>query len=155
MVRDNQLLVMSRNKFGRKYFSLIGGGVDPGETVEQALIREVREETALEIKNPRLVYIEEAAKPFGTQYIFWCEYPGGEVILGEDSDEAKINKLGANLYKPMWLDIDKLEEAPFLSTELKDHLIKDLAEGFNSKPVTFSSETTYETEEEIKGRKNG
>jgi len=155
MVNDNQILVMSRNKFGSEYFSLVGGGVDAGETAEQALDREVREETGLVISDPRLVYIEEAVKPFGTQYIYWSKYPGGEIKLSEDSDEAKIDKLGKNLYKPMWLDIDKLPGSPFLSVELKEHLIKDLAHGFASHPVRFSSTAIYETKEEIDRRSHG
>ena len=67
MVRNNQLLVMHRNKFGSEYYALIGGGVDPGENPMHALTREVREETGLMLANPKLVYIEEAGKPYGTQ----------------------------------------------------------------------------------------
>ena len=44
MVRDNHLLVMHRNKFGSEYYALIGGGVDPGESPSDALMREVKGE---------------------------------------------------------------------------------------------------------------
>jgi 8-oxo-dGTP pyrophosphatase MutT (NUDIX family) len=155
IVKDKQMLVMSRNKFGHKYYALIGGGIDPGETPEQTLVREVREETTLNVADPRLVYIEEADKPFGRQYIYWCAFPGGEVKLTADAPEAKINELKQNLYEPMWLDIDQLPKVPFLSTELKDHLIKDLAHGFGSQPVTFSSGAVYETNQEIERRSDG
>ena len=149
MVRDNHLLVMHRNKFGSEYYALIGGGVDPGESPSDALMREVREETGLKIANPKLVYIEEAGKPYGTQYIFAADYAGGEPVLAPDSDEAKIHNLGQNLYTPVWLEVSKLASVPFLSKELKNLLVHDLVHGFPEQPVKFTSSADYETKEEI------
>ena len=144
MVRNNQLLVMHRNKFGSEYYALIGGGVNAGESPDVALVREVREETGIMIANPKLVYIEEAGKPYGTQYIYKADYVSGEPVLANDSDEAKINDLGSNLYRPMWLDVDKLDGVPFLSTELKNFLVHDLKNGFPEQPITFTSSADYE-----------
>src|SRR4051812_20844149 len=74
IIKDDQLLVMHRNKFGTEYETLIGGGVDMNETFEQALYREIREETGVQITNPRLVFTERAGEPYGTQYVFTCDY---------------------------------------------------------------------------------
>jgi len=155
MVRNNQLLVMHRNKFGSEYYALIGGGVDAGEDPMHALSREVREETGLMIANPKLVYIEEAGKPYGTQYIFTADYVSGEPVLSPDSDEAKIHSMGSNLYKPVWLDIEKLPNIPFLSTELKNMLIRDLKNGFPEQPIKFSSSANYEESNELSGGQYG
>jgi ADP-ribose pyrophosphatase YjhB (NUDIX family) len=155
MVKDGHLLVMHRNKFGHEYYSLIGGGVDVGESLEQSLIREVKEETTLDISNPRLVYVQESGKPFGTQHIFWADYPGGEVNLSPASAEAKINELKKNLYTPLWLPISKLPEVPFLPTELKDRLIEDFANGFANKVVHFSATVAFESPKELERRLNG
>jgi len=138
VVKDDALLVMHRNKFGEEYYTLVGGGVDVGETPEQTLVREVKEETTLDVANPRLVFVEEAGDPYGDQYIFLCDYAGGEVSLPPESDEAKINELGKNMYTPMWLQVKKLPDVPFLSETLKATLIQSFLHGFPDQPQTIT-----------------
>ena len=46
----DRILLIHRFKHGREYYIIPGGGVEPGETVEQAALREIREETGLEIQ---------------------------------------------------------------------------------------------------------
>lgn len=144
VVKDDKLLVMSRNKFGHKYYALIGGGIDPGETAEFALRREVKEEASLRLGRVQLVFVEETGQPYGTQYVFWCEYVGGEPVLQPDSDEAKIHNMGKNLYQPVWLPLNQLASAPFMSSELKQELVEAFTKGFPTKPKVFSSEAKHE-----------
>jgi len=139
VVKDDHLLVMHRNKFGKEYYTLIGGGVDAGESYEQALLREVQEETGVQLTNPTLVVIEEAGEPFGTQYVFLCKYVSGEPQLHADSEEAKVHALGQNLYTPMWLPLSTLPSASFRSETLKRELLKGFTEGFAVQPVTIHS----------------
>ncbi len=130
IIKDKQLLVMHRNKFGTEYETLPGGNIEVGETPEQAVAREVDEESMIVIANPRLVFTEEAGDPYGTQYIFLCDYVSGEAQLRPDSEEAHINKLGQNLYDPRWIDLDKLAGLPFLSEKLKAAILQSVATGF-------------------------
>ena len=134
---DNNLLVMHRNKFGNEYYALIGGGIDFGESAENALRREIKEESNLEIDSPKLVFIEEAGDPFGTQYIYLCDYVGGDISLQPNSEEAQINKMGKNLYEPLWLPIGELPNKPFMSPELKKALIDGINKGFPDEPITI------------------
>jgi 8-oxo-dGTP diphosphatase len=135
IIRDNKLLVMRRNKFGDIYYSLIGGGVDPGETPEQALIREVHEEASMGITKFRKVFIEPAWGKYGDQHIFLCEDPGGEPELRSDTPEAKLNKLGVNTFEPMWLEISEISKVKFRSPNLQKYLIKCLESGFSDKVI--------------------
>ena len=140
VVKDDTLLVMHRNKFGHEYYALVGGGIDFGETAEQSLIREITEETGLVVKNPRLIFIEEAGDVFGIQYIYLCEYVSGEPKLQPDSIEAKIEAEGKNLYTPMWLPIKELQSVPLLPEVLKQALLDGLKNGWPEKPITLHAD---------------
>lgn len=133
IIHQDKLLVLHRNKFGQEYDTLPGGNIELGETAEQALVREVDEETTIVFKNPKLVFIEHAGVPYGTQHIYNCEYVSGEPVLKPGSEEDHINKLGQNLYRPEWVSLKDLENRPFLSAPLKRAIIGAYREGF---PVT-------------------
>lgn len=135
VINRDKMLVMSRNKFGLKYYTLIGGGVDVGENNEQALLREVAEETGIDLVNPRLVFIDEAGEIYGTQYVYLCNYVGGDPALNANSEEYKINQLGKNLYEPMWLPINELKGSSFRSDKLKEALLEYLPKGFPNEVV--------------------
>lgn len=135
VVRDNSLLVMHRNKFGLEYYSLPGGAMDMGEEQLQTLHRELDEETSIQIINPRLVIVEDAGDMYGMQYIYLCDYVSGEPVLRPDSEEAKINALGSNLYTPQWLPLSGLPQANLLPKELKQAVIEGLAKGFPETPL--------------------
>ncbi len=132
IIKDNKLLLMYRNKFGTEYYSLIGGGIEIGETAEGALSREIYEESSIKIANPRLVIVEDAGKMFGLQYIYLCEYVSGEPNLDQDSIEFKINADGKNIYKPLWVDQSSLPDLNLLPVELKNSLVLYLENGFPS-----------------------
>jgi 8-oxo-dGTP diphosphatase len=48
LVDDGKLLTIKRNKTSQEYWVLPGGGIEKGETPEQALVREVKEETGID-----------------------------------------------------------------------------------------------------------
>lgn len=132
-------MVMHRNKFGTEYDTLPGGNVELGESLEQALYREVEEETMLKFEHPRLVFVEHSDAIYGDQYIYICEYVSGEPELHPDAEERHINKLGKNLYEPKWLPLDELNAAPFLSDVLKQKLLEGHLHGWPEDIQEFTS----------------
>ena len=137
VIHDNKLLVMHRNKFGKEYLTLPGGNIEIGETPEQAMYRELAEETTVTVTEPRLVIIEHAGDPYGDQYIFQCKYVEGEPQLKPGSEEELINKLGQNIYTPMWVPLAELSDTPFVSEELKQTIIDHLTKDFPAEPITL------------------
>lgn len=142
IIRDNQMLVMKRHKMGKDYYTLLGGSVERFETPEQAAIRETLEESTVQIGNPRLVFIEDAGDPFGTQHVYLCDYISGEPVLPPDSEEAFWSTPGKNTYEPMWLNVEELSKVPFVSKLLRDAILMALQHGWPNQPYRFSSKHT-------------
>ncbi len=138
IIKDGNILTMHRNKFGHEYDILIGGGVNYGENHQQTLERELHEESGITFQNPRLVFVENAGDMYGMQYIYLCEYTGGEPALNEKSDEFAINAMGQNLYQPRWLPLTQLENMPFRSESLKRAILKGAIKGWPKDPVDIT-----------------
>jgi 8-oxo-dGTP diphosphatase len=95
--RDGKVLIVRRARAPAKgVYTLPGGGVELGETLEQAVIREIREETALDIEPVELVGFREAIARDATGRVerhfvilpFAARYLGGEIALNEELSEA-------------------------------------------------------------------
>src|SRR5689334_14488997 len=99
IIRDGKILLIHRKKKGDEYWVLVGGGVEIGETVEQALVREVREETGLEVKTFDLLRVHEDEKVIHS--LFCCSVEGGEPILGGPEKEEMSD---SNWYNLEWID---------------------------------------------------
>jgi hypothetical protein len=64
MIRDGKaLLVVFSGGTEREHYNFPGGGVELGETLEEAVIREVKEETSLDIFVERLLLVVESLVP--------------------------------------------------------------------------------------------
>jgi len=65
IVRDGKLLVSRERRRGREHVLLPGGRVQNGESITEALIREVNEETGLDVVPERLLYVAEVVGVYG------------------------------------------------------------------------------------------
>jgi 8-oxo-dGTP pyrophosphatase MutT (NUDIX family) len=139
IIRHGKMLVMHRSKYGSNYFTLVGGGAIDGETIEETLAREVKEETGLDITRARLVFYEEHPAPHNEQYIFLCEVESyGDVAVQEISEESQMNRLDANIHTPMWITTKSFPALEFRTPPLQDAITRALKKGFPQQPVKLS-----------------
>ena len=139
IVKDGRLLVMKRNKFGKKYFALPGGGVEDNETPEQAVVRELKEEACLSVETVRKVYKQKPLLNYPTQYIYLCEAKTAkDPELDRKSIEYKLNKTG-NKYKPVYMAIGEIQISPepFLPEILFDEIKLAVNNNFPTKTKTI------------------
>ncbi len=139
IIKDDNILVMRRDKFGKQYFILIGGQIHLGESLEHALLREIHLETMVRTANHRLVYIEHAEAPYGDQYVYLCDYISGVPVLHPEAGERLINAGGDNTYTPLWMPLSQLKNVAFRSEKLKRKILRHTQQGFPTNVQEFSS----------------
>jgi ADP-ribose pyrophosphatase YjhB (NUDIX family) len=82
---DGRLVVTDETRQGEPHAALPGGRVERWESLHEALVREVREETGLDVVPQRLLYVAEVTAPHKmheVNLIFLAE-PAGTPNLGE------------------------------------------------------------------------
>jgi NAD+ diphosphatase len=85
LIHDGDRVLLARgNQFPEGMFSTLAGFVEPGETLEQAVAREVFEEVGVQVADVR--YVESQDWPFPHQLMvgFWARFDGGDIVVDQN-----------------------------------------------------------------------
>jgi NAD+ diphosphatase len=99
--RGHEMLLARSRRFPTVMYSTLAGFVEPGETLEQAVAREVKEETGILIKDIRYFGSQPWPFPHSLMIGFTAAYEGGEITL---EDEENIDA--------RWVSADQLPALP-------------------------------------------
>ena len=131
--KDGKLFMGMKDPKGGGVYSdcwhIPGGGVDDGETNEQALIREIKEETGIDISPYKIELVDNKGK-------------GESEKILKDTGEKVLCKMRFNVYK---IEIyDKLTEdiIPSLNDDLKEYVWIDIKD-FKNYKLTPPSEVLF------------
>ncbi|MBW3003753.1 NUDIX domain-containing protein [Candidatus Woesearchaeota archaeon] len=100
VVNDGKVLLIRRFRDGTEYYVVPGGGIEEGETPEEAGVREMKEETNLVVSGLRLLW----SAPQG--YCFMAGSFSGEVIMGRELVE---NNKDGNAYSLEWVPVNEIK----------------------------------------------
>jgi NAD+ diphosphatase len=99
--RKNQCLLARSPRFKGEFYSVLAGFAEPGETLEETVAREVREETGIEVTDIRYFGSQPWPFPDSLMIAFTARYAGGEIrVDGEEIMDAR------------WFTADQLPNIP-------------------------------------------
>ncbi len=112
-----KVLLARHERLPEKMFSTLAGFIEPGETAEHAVKREIMEEVSIEVGNLR--YFQSQAWPFPGQLMlgFFADYQSGD-----------LEPDGVEIVEAQWFDIENLPLVPPTSTisgQLISHFVAE------------------------------
>ena len=118
--RGSKLLLARSRHFMPGMYSVLAGFVEPGESLEEAVVREMKEEVGIEIKDIKYFGSQPWPFPHSLMIGFTATYASGEISLTDE----EIEDAG-------WFTIDKLPRIPG-----KISIARKLIDGFLAKQGT-------------------
>jgi len=88
-IQQDDAILLVRQDYGNQYWSLPGGMMEPGESIDEAAIREVREETGLGIRLKRVVGLYSKPREDGLAVCFEGEVVGGTLKADHEIIECR------------------------------------------------------------------
>ncbi|MFT7646482.1 MAG: NAD+ diphosphatase [Candidatus Poriferisodalaceae bacterium] len=110
---DQALLAWGR-QFPGRFYSTLAGFVEPGESLEQAVEREVMEEVGITVNNIRYFGSQPWPFPHSLMCGFQCDYESGEIVIQEEE-----------IVEANWYDPNDLPPCPVGGMSIAGSLIED------------------------------
>ena len=132
LIQDGKVALIERHRAGLDYFVFPGGGVDEGETPEQAAAREAMEELGVQVAiKQKISEIQFGQK--SRQVYFLAEQVGGEfgTGAGEEYTDADPDDPEEGIYIPVWMPIGELHlHQNIYPVELVNLVLKSVNDGW-------------------------
>ena len=84
--RGHEMLLARARRFPTAMYSTLAGFVEPGETLEEAVLREVKEESGITVRDIRYFGSQPWPFPHSLMVGFTAVYESGEITLGDEEN---------------------------------------------------------------------
>jgi 8-oxo-dGTP pyrophosphatase MutT (NUDIX family) len=142
LIQDNKVALIERHRAGLHYFVFPGGGVDEGESPEQAAVREAMEELGIQVAiKQKVAEIQLGRK--SRQIYFLVEQTGGEfgTGAGEEYTDADPADPEEGIYFPIWMPVDELLlHEKIHPADVAKLVVKSVKEGWLRDPMLVYEE---------------
>ncbi len=101
ITKGEQILLARNHRFRQGRYSVLAGFVEPGETLEETVAREVREEVGIRVRAIRYFGSQPWPFPNSLMLAFTAEYAEGEIVIDE-----------SELAEARWFTRDNLPDLP-------------------------------------------
>lgn len=143
LVKDRSLLLVKLNSKTRTepFWIPPGGGVEFGELLEETLIREMKEETGLDINVGGLRYTSQYINPpwHAVEFYFDVEAENHDIKLGSDPELDDGDQMLQDIRYIPFSELPKLNIVP---EYLKDRYVQDYLRGIE-KPMYIKTDQKY------------
>jgi 8-oxo-dGTP diphosphatase len=137
LIQDNKVALIERHRAGLDYFVFPGGGVDEGESPEQAAVREAMEELGIRVAIKQKVAEVQLGKR-SRQIYFLVEQTGGTfgTGTGEEFTDSDPDHPQQGIYIPVWMPIDELpRHTNIYPAEVSRLVVRSVKEGWQQESV--------------------
>lgn len=127
---QNRMLMVKQEHEDRDIWMVPGGGIEEGENSVDAAVREIKEETGLDIEVGKLIWHVEEVSERGQRFVnfFMGRITGGDMALGLDPEFDEDSQV---LREVKFMSRQEIEEIPVLYPEyLKDEFWRYLNEDY-------------------------
>ncbi len=141
LTKGDRILLIHRTRDSKEFWVLPGGGVEKDEKIEEAVSREVEEETSIKCKIVKLLYTHVYSDLGHKQYYYLCKYVSGTPNLGK-FNEFYTMKEENQTYAPVWVNIGNLPKILLYPLEIRDWIIQDYRTNFEHPPKSATLKST-------------
>lgn len=121
--------VLKRKDY-QEYYTFPGGGLEEGETLEEGVIREIKEEFGINVKVIKKLYEMKSEKFNQKEYFYLCKYVDGKFGTGNGPEFNNDPKyIDSGKYLPEIIKKEDIKDILLLPSEIKDVFVKDIKDG--------------------------
>jgi 8-oxo-dGTP pyrophosphatase MutT (NUDIX family) len=143
LIENDKVALIERHRAGLDYFVFPGGGVDEGETPEQAAIREAMEELGVEVVARQKVAVIHFDQSI--QVYFLAERVRGEFGsgTGEEYTDADPFDPEEGIYIPIWMPIAELpRHENVFPADVAKLVLNSKTDGWPKDPIVINEKSS-------------